>query len=49
MRPEPAVELGELVEHCRRALVGCDDPLVAHYALDLARHRIGVAARESRP
>ena len=41
-------ELGELVEHCRRALVGRDDPVVAHHALDLARLRVGVSARESR-
>ncbi len=39
--PSPR-QLGELVEHCRRALVGCHDPVVAHYALDLARLRVGV-------
>ena len=35
-------ELGELVEHRRRALVGRHDPVVAHHALDLARLRVGV-------
>ena len=35
-------ELGELVEHRRRALVGRHDPVLAHHALDLARLRVGL-------
>ncbi len=37
-------ELGELVEHCRRALVRRHDPVVADHALDLARLRVVASA-----
>src|SRR6476660_4317880 len=38
-------EIGELVEHFRRALVRRHDPVVTDHALDLARLRVVTSAR----